>query len=245
MVEQTSQSAHLANAASGAAHGNMAAVQGANMAQKRLDQEMEMAKMNTALRQKQLDQENQVQQQRIEVEQSYHDQQAALAKQKLQQSADLSAKKYQAQTKLAGLLQQGVPFADAIKQVPEFLQGAVLSDMTKTATAQPKVGAFDMQDYKTASTAYSEANKKLGESIDPNEQASLRKEMLKAKWDMDGIRKRLAQGQQQAGPGTSTGTSQAAPQGTHKDKNTGEVWQYTGGGDWKKDRDPKNWQKVR
>ena len=155
-------------------------------------------------------------------------------------------KKYMAQMKLSALLQKGVPFDKAITQVPEFLQGAVLSDMTKTATAQQKINPLDMTDYKQASSAYSQANKKLNESIDPDEKTALRKEMLASKWKMDDIRQKLQQGQQQGqgAPGaTSTATSQAAPKGTHKDGN-GNVWQYTGSGDWKKDRDPKNWQQV-
>lgn len=96
-------------------------------------------------------------QQRNAILDAYHQTQTALAKRRLDDAAQEKARKYAAQQKLGQLVQRGVPFDQAMLQVPELMGAGAETQMMRSATSRPTKETMSEIDKKK----YDRAEKEL------------------------------------------------------------------------------------
>lgn len=136
------------------------AAEQASLAQaaQQFQEQAKMKKMELELDRQQQERNFLIQQQRTQIADAYHTAVVGLQTQKLKNASEAAAIKYAAQQKLSALIQSGVPFDQAIIQVPELMGAGVETLLTKTATTGPGVSRMSDIDKRRYDAAVKEMN---------------------------------------------------------------------------------------
>lgn len=215
MAQQSAQSAQTA-----AMEQQRIALEG-----QRLAEQEKQAQLQLQLQKEQHDREYLLGQQRNQIAQAYHIASVGIQKQRLAEAAQLSARKYAAQQKLAALTAQGVPFEKAILQVPELMGTGAEAAMLRAQTthpASPRMEEVDKLKYSTAQKELAAGEKELqgvgwfGSKKKPNEKIESAKKVMQE------IEQKYSVGPAGRAPAAAAGGADAGV--THKfNRQTGKI----------------------